>query len=513
MKNKLRLKYAMFKTPFAFSILLSFFLTIFNHHSFATPPSRIAILPFHIYADEELTFLQKGIEDMLYAKLATQTLLPVNKHNVYQRITPNGQPDKAQAITIGKTLTADYLLWGSVTVFGKSVSTQAELIRLSDSKSILVYSNTGDNRGKALQHVDQLAQKILTDVFHFNTAPPTQRPASAAPSIWKSKPIDYQAKSMAIADVNGDGNKEIVLATDKALYIYRFTGDSLSLLQKADQQKGHYLLRIDAADINGNRKAEIFVTRLNRNGGGLRSIVYELTSNKLKPITTLSSEYYSVKSSPNTPAVLVGQKKGFDSQIFRGNMYILKWKNGNYASTEPLKCPASLTIFGTNWGTCLNDGRKTFVRFNPFDRIDVLLENGENVWSSTEKFGGNTSYITYDSENDINETARYYLPQRIRIADMDGNGTNEIWLVKNKDIAGRTFSRFRSYSNGTLHSLEWRTIGFKETFKTQEVPGYISDFDISDITNSGRNALIFCTISKKGKIFSKKKSFLVIRYL
>ena len=56
----------------AICMLFTFFIShlIASPVSYAKAPKKVAILPFAMHADRDLTFLQKGIVDMLGSRLA-----------------------------------------------------------------------------------------------------------------------------------------------------------------------------------------------------------------------------------------------------------------------------------------------------------------------------------------------------------------------------------------------------------------------------------------------------------
>ena len=82
------------------------------------------------------------------------------------------------------------------------------------------------------------------------------------------------------------------------------------------------------------------------------------------------------------------------------------------------------------------------------------------------------------------------------------------WLG-GSDATGRTFERFRLFKNGQIECLEWNTLGFDLKWRTQQVGGYISDYNIGDLNNDGRDELVFSVASKTGPIFGKDKSYIV----
>jgi hypothetical protein len=89
--------------------------------------------------------------------------------------------------------------------------------------------------------------------------------------------FDGELRAIAVADLTGDGRKEVAVALHKRISIYAVQGKTFRLLWSSKDQswEGYNdILALDAADINGNGVAEIFVTSYF--GGEPNSFVLEL---------------------------------------------------------------------------------------------------------------------------------------------------------------------------------------------------------------------------------------------
>jgi hypothetical protein len=70
------------------------------------------------------------------------------------------------------------------------------------------------------------------------------------------------------------------------------------------------------------------------------------------------------------------------------------------------------------------------------------------------------------------------LPGRLLIADTDGDGENELLLIK------------QSGEGSTVQALVWNGHRMAEKWKTVASPGIISDFGIKDFKNLGARSLV-----------------------
>jgi hypothetical protein len=93
------------------------------------------------------------------------------------------------------------------------------------------------------------------------TEPVTPEKSMVAAGVWKTQSVPFQAKGMAIGDVDGDGRNEVVLIEERKLWIYRFEKE-LKLLKKIEGGKLDKYMAVDVGDLQKEGKAAIFVTNL-----------------------------------------------------------------------------------------------------------------------------------------------------------------------------------------------------------------------------------------------------------
>jgi len=146
-------------------------------------PARVAILPFDIHAEKELTFLQEGILDMLASRLAWQDqVVVINKNETKAALAQiEGFEGESRALLVGGKLQADYVLFGSLTVFGESVSIDAKMADVSGQQAPLPFFAQTRGMGEVIPQINQFATTINETVFGRAVA---QRPVAApAPQV------------------------------------------------------------------------------------------------------------------------------------------------------------------------------------------------------------------------------------------------------------------------------------------------------------------------------------------
>ncbi|MBU1183313.1 MAG: VCBS repeat-containing protein [Proteobacteria bacterium] len=516
--------------------------------------SKILILPFNIHSEKDLTFLQKGIGEMLSTRLSFENkVMIVGKEEA--GIVP-GKTDEKIALAAGEKTGADYVLFGSLTVFGDSISTDAKFYDVQKKNQLVVINEFGSSQGDVIYHINVFAARINETVFGRKTisaqAPAkqsTQQPSSGgqdsrknpeemwskesgikmaydeaftgsgepAAVLWKSKKFETKLKGIALGDVDGDGKIETVFADDHNIFIYRQTAGKFEKIKEIAGKTFEFYKGIDVADINGNKKAEIFITAI-RDNGRVVSFVLEWDGKDFKIISDNEDWHYRVLDIPARGGKVLFGQRGGNASIFSGNVHELKWVHGYYISTNKEILPRGVNVYGFNYGDILNSGQEMILGYNANEYLNLFNVNGNEEWTSSDPYGGSSAYLEAPAEiesakkssHDQRPENRLYLPQRILVTDLDNDKKKEVLVVKNIDTTGGIFSRVRLFKSGHFESLSWDNVGLSPKWRTRNFSGYISDYTLGDIDNDGTDELVFLLVTQAGgSIMGADRSFVI----
>ena len=517
----------------------------------AQAPSKVLVLPFKIHSEKDLSFLNRGVMSMIASRLAAsgKTDMFLNpKANQAILNAPDGS-EIPMALEIAAALEADYVITGSLTVFGTSVSTDAQFIGVAEKRPLITFSQFGRNTGDVLSHIDQFAAQVNAEVFGlapaaqapaFRPAAPAvagpapavaPRPAALAPAQtppapsqepWKSRYFQTTIKSMAVGDIDGDGRDDIVFIDDQNVYAQRYTESDLVSMASVADKSYNTLVSLDVADINGNGRAEVFVTRINK-ARKLESFALEWSGSGLQKIADNLDYFLRVIQDTDGKHILIGQKQGVAasremyefseySGIFLPGIYELKWQGRQLVTGKNLNVPRGLNLYSFTYGNVSRKNKEAVVSFDENDRLIFFDVVGNKIWASSNKFGGNANYLEYLSSSRTREPEHFYLSQRILVTDLDQDGKTEVIVPSNHEVGGGFFSRFRHFTNGHVQCLSWNNVALREKWKTDDHTGYISDIALSDLNRDGRTDLVFSVVADSGDVFNKAQSYLMVRW-
>jgi len=494
---------------------------------------KVAVLPFLIHSQENLDYLREGINDILISRITVEGRIVVIERSIVERALYEERPmrlDEESAKKIGTRVGADYIVLGSLTKIGNYISLDARLISITEEKPPLgVYTQhkgIDDVMVKIGDFAQDIGYKILgrratvgrpTGPRHpfFQREERIGRIGPEGVGYKKSQSFNFEIKGLDIADVDGDKKNEVVVMDNHNLYIFKYDGDKLSLFQKIEIGFEHNFLTLDVRDVNRNGFAEIIVTSVVEDN--LRSFIIEFEKGKFRKITEKAGWYFRVLEHPKEGPLLMGQKMGSDG-VFVGPVYQFVWKKKSFDRGPKMPFPKETVLFGLTMADLRGDGKPHIILYDPLEHLIVLSSDGKRLWKSSDRYGG--SINSYDTTKKKPEafrpqeapSFRVYIPGRILVRDLDGDGIPEIIVNKNEFKTGTLFERLRSFEKGEIQNLIWEENGLVTNWKTRELKGYIADYQIKDAENSGEEQLVVAVVGYEQEgatIFSKDKSNII----
>ena len=150
----------------------------------AQQQKKIAILPFTVNSSENINYIRDGIWDMLISRVTVGGKTDVlSKASVLEAMDKNQKKDLSQAdvSAIGKRLKADYVVWGSITKIGDSLSLDGKLLDVASSQSPVTLFEQTRGMNEVIPKINDFSQRIRSHVTGEALAA-TSAPAPAAPS-------------------------------------------------------------------------------------------------------------------------------------------------------------------------------------------------------------------------------------------------------------------------------------------------------------------------------------------
>ena len=519
-------------------------MTIIGPKTAIAEPYKVAIIPFKINAEKDFTFLKDGIFDMLASRLSWgKKVIVISREETERALDGREAPMNEGAVRdIGARLGVDFVLYGSLTIIGKSVSLDVKMGDVSGKQPTHAFFSQSQGMDEIIPKINLFATEINEKVLGRRVAskPESKQPQPKQPGIYahpeklveggfgddetqeqrsgsellfttgeggrplsmkfrKTQNFKFYITGMALGDVDGDGNQETVITTHHRVYVYRSKNNRFLKIAETADERNRNNIGVDVADINGNGYAEIFVSGLDSHRKGVSSMVLEWNGSHLKKIVDNSPWYYRVAELSGRGIILLGQRQQ-QRDPFRGELFEMVWAQGAYVPEKEILYLKQNNLMGLTIGDVMNNDRHMVVAYNPGDYLQVIDPPGKVEWKDNEYLGGSMLYFLLPKAGREETEKRQYLPMRVRIGDIDGDGKKEVIAVKNYDMTGKHLEEFRKFKNGQIMVLSWDGIGLARMWTTRKVTGHISDFFIGDFDNDGIDELVASVVVKEGAI-------------
>ncbi len=329
-------------------------------------------------------------------------------------------------------------------VLGKTIERRINGTITAVEELFAVGSITDFNKQDKLESLEADI-KILPQVAPQAAAPQVQQ--NTLTPLWQSNPLDGEILAFTAGDIMGLGTTNLILAYEDNNIVTYTLEDKLNKVAEFKLSPLNKIISIDNADLNGNNKAEIFVSYFDTAKNHFNTAVYEFENNNFVEKATIRGLVKGI-APYNKERVLYTQNINSMSGKFKAlTPAVLVYKDGKYQAGEQLKAYKFDSIYGFNLAKF--DGDKEQVIYTqPSGKLRLQFERkGSYINSPSDfNFASTPNRVKFD-----NEVLKFYSS----LALYDGDGGVIVAGLENKAKLGLLSSTFGSYQSGKLVLLKW----------------------------------------------------------
>ena len=314
-------------------------------------------------------------------------------------------------------------------------------------------------------------QKVKWDKISRPQPLPTMQPAELATAqaplyptlttIWQSAPVDGIVRSIALADVTGNGKNEIICAKKHSVGIYTVEGNKLKIVLEQKLSGSSRVVSVDAGNFGGSK---IFVTSFNPLAKEFTTEVLKMQGNKLIQTDSLNMLVRSVKSTDGTKT-FYAQKIYQTGGIKKSKISKLVYKKGKFKLVKTVKMPRFDWVYGFNFIN-VEKTNPDLMYITSSDKIRLQKHKRGNYVDSQDMFGRTPNVVRIDGEV-------FQMYPRLPLYKNTG-GEIFVYAVENIGKRGILARAFGLYEKANLHRLKWTGSNFEAT-GTLPMPGYSYD--------------------------------------
>lgn len=340
-------------------------------------------------------------------------------------------------------------------------------------------------------------------------APPeTSTPTIAAPPISNRPPVasmpsehivlepvfDGSMMAMAVADLEGDGKSELLLAGADRLLVFRIDGPHLRFLAEYPLSNQETVVTLEVMDVTSDGGAEVIMTLSHKDRFYAR--VLQWVDGKLKPIWEIPDLVLRPLPSNGKTPQLFGQTVIPGGRATKP-IHQYTWDGRNFHAGSTLDGSAGLSLLEVMMADLSGDGIVRLVTFKGGTTLEVRSRTGESMGAYKASGGVATS------------PSRAGLRVLIE-KNKDGTGSLLI-LGREEEAEARLFGRWTGSKAVNLIVLKWDGAGFHEVWQAPISDGTLADYAVVDL-GEGLGRRLLALVVKRGRLgLGKKSEILALR--
>lgn len=294
--------------------------------------------------------------------------------------------------------------------------------------------------------------------------------------------LDGSMTAMVVADLDGDGKSELLVAETKRLLAFRLDGTRLRSLAESPLNGKDRVITLEALDITGDGGAEIIMTLSHKDR--VRAFVLQWADGMLRPI----SEIPDVVLRPLSPDSKTGQLFGqsvMPGERTRQPIRRYTWDGRNFQVGPALDVASGFSLLEFTMADLNADGSVRLLTFKGGGTLEVGSKNGKLISSykvAEEAIG---------PENRVD-------PRILIDKERDGEKPQVI-VARDREIESRLPRWWGETKTAGLTVLKWDGTQFQEVRQASIADGVLADYAIADL-GEGLGRCLLALIVRSGKL-------------
>lgn len=293
-----------------------------------------------------------------------------------------------------------------------------------------------------------------------------------------SQRLPFEVRSISYGDINGDGQKEVLMTSQRKLYLYSFSQGQMELLAEYAGNKLDYFVKVDLWKKPG-QKPWVVLTNLREDQSSGKILRFE--GGQFIPVVE-NIPYQMRVVQRNGEEQLIGSTYTAQSTRAAQNIFRLAVEGSKIKSVEKLNLPWGTHLYNYDWVT--NEGSKDVVRLTPEGKLQVYTLKDEKkfkkAYTSRGKYGGTANWVPVEVTNFFNEVVSDFYPIPPGVRTLKQGGKPDIFVVKNDSLLKNVVGRIPVIKDGQIFRLSIDPLGLVEAWASKKIDGSIQDYLVTN---------------------------------
>ena len=343
----------------------------------------------------------------------------------------------------------------------------------------------------------------LTTLQSLLSADPLAREKSYVPLAQ----FPTELRGFDAADIDGDGQSELVMLTDTKVLLYHVQESQLVSVASYSDRRPGTLLSAQLVRLGDGQTLGVVVNRYSPNRRGMDSFFLALQGNQLvRQQKGLLDILLAVDiDGDGVNESIWGQR--FDNKDFfrRGQMRQYELRNGRLKRQRKLELPGGFRATGAALAQLGALGNRQLVFVDERHNLQVY-DGRTRRWKSSANVGGSYVFATLDEirGTGLLEQRQFNFEAIPAVTDLDGDGIDEVLVPQNQSQLG-VVPNLNLYSGGHVVLMRQTPQGFALSPVSPGFDGVVSGVAVL----KGRTPGILVAVSKREGVLKQKKQTII----
>lgn len=287
--------------------------------------------------------------------------------------------------------------------------------------------------------------------------------------------LPFLVTSTDVCGVIAETSEDIIVTDGKKVLMYQLTGEQVEFIDEYAPSAAAKLLTVQCVELDKNPGQEIIVNQYINNA--LDTAILTYRNGRLQLLQDhidLLLAAVDTDGDGVNDAVWGAQ---YDLREFfttgRASLYTLD--NGKLRRQERVDVPRVFRATGVTLADLSGDGRRDLVMIDD-SRYLRVYRGQQQLYKTGDRVGGGYSVaeVDRDTRGASRRTFPYFLEPLMAVADLNGDGRQDVIVPRNIRSIGGIFPNVNIYSGGDVVVLSYSDFGYTLTAITPQLDGVVS---------------------------------------